>query len=209
MPIKRIATLALFFMSLGAIAAPVIVGQEQHQPENRILIATPSSVVTATTTTRVVPPSTTTTVKPFSLEDLRPAVQWIEGLPKPTTTTHTHRPTGGGRVSGTHANNPLPPSVTQPVYRPVRVGGRWCSRGCIPATQPCRIPAYICGRESGLTIDIYNPTLDASGKYQFIRSTWKNFRGYRNAADSPESVQDEYATLLWAGGRGCSHWSAC
>lgn len=49
----------------------------------------------------------------------------------------------------------------------------------------------------------------ASGKWQFIRSTWGKFGGYLNAADAPLSVQDAKARALWAGGRGCSHWSAC
>lgn len=49
----------------------------------------------------------------------------------------------------------------------------------------------------------------ASGKWQITRGTWAGFGGYRNAADAPEAVQDEKARQLWAGGRGCSHWSAC
>lgn len=49
----------------------------------------------------------------------------------------------------------------------------------------------------------------ASGKWQFLRSTWNGYGGYLNAADAPASVQNAKARELWAGGRGCSHWSAC
>lgn len=49
----------------------------------------------------------------------------------------------------------------------------------------------------------------ASGKWQFLRSTWNGYAGYVNAADAPESVQDAKARLVWAGGAGCGHWSAC
>jgi hypothetical protein len=49
----------------------------------------------------------------------------------------------------------------------------------------------------------------ASGKWQFIRSTWAMFGGFVNAADAPWQVQDEKARQTWAHGAGCSHWSAC
>jgi hypothetical protein len=49
----------------------------------------------------------------------------------------------------------------------------------------------------------------ASGAWQILRSTWAGFDGYINAADAPPEVQDAKARLLWAGGRGCTHWSAC
>ena len=49
----------------------------------------------------------------------------------------------------------------------------------------------------------------ASGKWQTTRGSWKRHGGYLNAADAPERVQDERARIMWDGGRGCSHWSAC
>lgn len=49
----------------------------------------------------------------------------------------------------------------------------------------------------------------ASGKWQFLRSTWNGYGGYVNAADAPADVQNAKAAELWAGGRGCSHWNAC
>ena len=54
-----------------------------------------------------------------------------------------------------------------------------------------------------------NPSSTASGKWQFLDSTWAGFGGYASAYLAPESVQDAKARILWAGGAGCSHWSAC
>jgi len=64
-------------------------------------------------------------------------------------------------------------------------------------------------RESGGNIRAQNPTSSASGKWQFIASTWAGFGGYSEAYLAPESVQDAKAAQLWANGAGCGHWSAC
>jgi hypothetical protein len=70
-------------------------------------------------------------------------------------------------------------------------------------------PCWVMMRESRGDIRAENPTSSASGKWQFIDSTWAGYGGYRHASWAPEKVQDDKARLLWAGGRGCSHWSAC
>jgi hypothetical protein len=70
-------------------------------------------------------------------------------------------------------------------------------------------PCYVMRRESGGSLTAQNPTSTASGKWQFLRSTWAGFGGYSEAWMAPESVQDAKARILWDGGRGCSHWSAC
>lgn len=70
-------------------------------------------------------------------------------------------------------------------------------------------PCWVMMRESGGNIRARNPSSSASGKWQFIRSTWANFGGYAEAYLAPESVQDAKARILWAGGAGCGHWSAC
>ncbi len=70
-------------------------------------------------------------------------------------------------------------------------------------------PCYVMMRESGGDIRARNPSSTASGKWQFLDSTWAGFGGYARAYLAPESVQDAKARILWAGGRGCSHWSAC
>lgn len=86
--------------------------------------------------------------------------------------------------------------------RPIATPGTGRCGGDLP-------PCYVMMRESGGNITAQNPRSTASGKWQFLRSTWGGYGGYLNAKDAPESVQDERARQLWDNGRGCSHWSAC
>jgi hypothetical protein len=86
----------------------------------------------------------------------------------------------------------------------------WVASAPSEGHTPCAIPAYICERESGGDPTIWNSEgSGASGKYQAMHGTWGGYAGYENAADAPEEIQDEWAALLWDGGNGCSHWSAC
>ncbi|MCU1370815.1 MAG: transglycosylase, partial [Ilumatobacteraceae bacterium] len=81
-----------------------------------------------------------------------------------------------------------------------------------PATGRCGgdlPPCYVMMRESGGNIRARNPSSSASGKWQFIASTWAGFGGYSEAYLAPESVQDAKARALWANGAGCGHWNAC
>lgn len=86
--------------------------------------------------------------------------------------------------------------AANPPYRPGQCGG---------SLPPC----WVMMRESRGNIHAQNPRSTASGKWQFLDSTWGRHRGYAKARYAPEWVQDERARQLWAGGRGCSHWSAC
>jgi hypothetical protein len=70
-------------------------------------------------------------------------------------------------------------------------------------------PCYVMMRESRGSLTAENPVSTASGKWQFLDSTWGGYGGYSHAADAPESVQDARAREVWAGGAGCSNWSAC
>ena len=70
-------------------------------------------------------------------------------------------------------------------------------------------PCYVMERESGGDLRAENPVSTASGKWQFIDGTWNGYGGYSHASQAPEDVQDAKAAELWAGGAGCSHWSAC
>lgn len=112
--------------------------------------------------------------------------------PPPTTTTST---TTAPPTTTTTAP-PAPPTTAAPAPATGRCGGD------LP-------PCWVMMRESGGNITAQNPTSTASGKWQFINSTWAGFGGYAEAWMAPESVQDEKARILWAGGAGCGHWSAC
>jgi hypothetical protein len=81
-------------------------------------------------------------------------------------------------------------------------------------------PCYIMWRESKGNIyavnpghmgapygDPGNPWTHASGKWQFMPSTWNHYKGYPYAAAAPASVQNAKARELWAGGAGASHWA--
>lgn len=75
-------------------------------------------------------------------------------------------------------------------------------------------PCWVMMRESRGDIRAENPISTASGKWQFLDSTWRRTNagrasGVGHAAYASEKTQDAAARELWAGGRGCSHWSAC
>ncbi|MEZ5140030.1 MAG: transglycosylase family protein [Acidimicrobiales bacterium] len=112
--------------------------------------------------------------------------------PPPTTTTTTT--TAPPTTTTTAAPAPAPAPAAEPATG--RCGGD------LP-------PCWVMMRESGGNITAKNPSSSASGKWQFINSTWAGFGGYAEAWMAPESVQDAKARQLWAGGAGCGHWSAC
>lgn len=110
------------------------------------------------------------------------------------------------------------PTVRTASASRVVIDGAWSCGGDLP-------PCWVMDRENpNRDLTVYNggahhepgytggnPEGDstASGKWQFLRSTWNGFGGYVNAADAPWEVQDEKARQVWAGGAGCRHWSAC
>lgn len=139
--------------------------------------------------------------------------QWGSERPfyvvEPPTTTTTAR----ARTAPTERRTMRAASAA-----PAIVDGAWSCGGDLP-------PCWVLNRENpNRDLTVYNggahhepgytggnPEGDstASGKWQFLRSTWNGFMGYINAADAPWEVQDEKARQVWAGGRGCAHWSAC
>ena len=100
----------------------------------------------------------------------------------------------------------IPPTTTPPttaapvtVPAPVQVSTHGACGGNLP-------PCCVMMRESGGNPTAVNASSGASGKWQFMPSTWANYGGYPTAASAPEAVQDARAAQIWAGGAGASHW---
>lgn len=54
-----------------------------------------------------------------------------------------------------------------------------------------------------------NPKSSASGKYQFINSTWESVTGLPAPASAySEAIQDAAFYKLWNNGKGSFHWNA-
>jgi len=63
--------------------------------------------------------------------------------------------------------------------------------------------------ESGNDYTAENTVSSASGRYQFIDSTWLWVTGLEPpASDYPPAIQDDAFTDLWGGGAGAKHWVA-
>ena len=131
-----------------------------------------------------------------------------------TTTTTTLPPT-------TTTTEPVPVTTTPTtVYEPPSPQGRTTGRGSEPPAGD--VLERIAGCESGSgpnspgSYTAQNPRSTASGRYQFLDSTFQSLdaaEGYSRAADAPPAVQDaaarellaEQGTTPWNASRGC--WS--
>lgn len=188
----RIAVVAFLIVApLATLFVIIPVESAGSSGSTAITVAEVATTVAPTTTTEA--PTTTTTVDPVALASFYDAVAASQ-----TTTTTTPPPppptTAAPRPAPT-----APPITAAPA--PTNYGSGACG-GDLP-------PCYVMMRESGGSITAQNPTSTASGKWQVLDSTWQGFGGYAKARYAPESVQDDFARRLWAGGRGCGHWNAC
>jgi hypothetical protein len=134
-----------------------------------------------------------------------------------TTTTTTTSVVARARTA------PIKPKTTMRAASaaPAIVDGSINGYPCGADLPPC----YVLRRESMMAADpprvwngnCYMPVgsygqcgrSSASGLWQVLRSTWNHYAGFVNAADAPVDVQNDFARMLWAGGHGCGHWSAC
>lgn len=82
------------------------------------------------------------------------------------------------------------------------VPAQYGTGACGGDLPPCAV--MMC--ESGGSITAQNPNSTASGKWQFLDSTWGGYGGYSEAWMAPEHIQDERARQVYAGGRGRSQW---
>lgn len=72
------------------------------------------------------------------------------------------------------------------------------SKGDIYAVEP--------GHQGAPYGDPGDPYHHASGKWQFMPSTWAKYGGYPYAAAAPATVQNDKARGIFAGGAGASNW---
>lgn len=107
------------------------------------------------------------------------------------------------------ARSKVTPSVPSPSIRPMNVTGSVNGYPCGGDLPPC----WVLRRESNGNPRAVNARgcggRSCGGLWQFDPRTWANFGGYPRAELAPPDVQNAKARLLWAGGRGCSHWAAC
>ncbi len=169
---------------------------------------------TTTTTTTVAPPPPTTvapTTPPVTIEP-RPCVPvttttTTTTLPGATTTTTTTTTLPGTTTTTTVPPPPCPTTTPPPTVPPPDTAP--------PAEDPAgpqlnvKVPKHfgdilltIRTIESGGNYTIPKNKGGASGAYQYIDSTWNNYKGYPSAYLAPAAIQDERAladvkAILW------------
>lgn len=128
--------------------------------------------------------------------------------PDRTVTTATSQPPGQARIEVAAVESPEPVELDDDEWWRSQPGydGTLPHGACGDDLPPC----WVMWAESGGDPTVWNTAgSGASGKWQFMPGTWAGYGGYSAAAYAPESVQDERARQVWAGGAGCSHWAAC
>lgn len=181
----RIALIALVCMAVSAVIV-VVMARAVGETPGEVLVTPAEAEAASTPTTQ--PPSAAAAADPAAVQT------FLEAWAASETTTTTAAP-------------PPPPTTVKPKPKPAIASApaQQGSGACGGDLPPC----YVMQRESGGNIRAKNPRSTASGKWQFLDSTWGGYGGYSRAMDAPEEVQDARARALWANGRGCSHWSAC
>lgn len=185
----RRAQLGAAVILAGTIAACTDSAPPAGSVRRESLVAAASPTTPETTT---LPEVTTTT-------ELEPVTTTTEAT---TTTVYDWGPVLCPRLRHPAHHEPCPVTTSPATVAPPVAGTGACG-GDLP-------PCWVMNRESGGDPTVWNRQgSGASGKWQVMPGTWAGYGGYSAAAYAPESVQDEFARRLWAGGAGCAHWSAC
>lgn len=187
---QRGAALVVFVLGLG-MAVLQGGGPQRSQPTHLAAVGSPvpaADVRAASTSSTSTTAATTTT---------EPATTTTE--PPPPVVGTTVAPQGPPRaLQGPLVATSEPPASAS--------SGSGACGGDLP-------PCWVMRRESGGDPTAVNWTgcggRGCYGKWQFDPRT-AEAEGYPGRMDlQPESVQDDLARQVWAGGAGCSAWAAC
>lgn len=153
----------------------------------------------------VVPGAAAAAAGQMQARDAADLEAWVAGVEQAqaeqATVVAAARQRATSRQQQPRSSSPAPPAAGYEGSATGSVNGYPCG-GDLP-------PCYVLKRESGGNPAAHNPSSSASGLWQFLDTTWAGFGGYARAMDAPASVQNEKARIVWAGGAGCSNWSAC
>lgn len=179
-PNRYIAALAL-----ATLAAGVTVVQQQPEPKR------PAQATSSVTSS------------PFIDERafLPPRVYVTRSSRERVVTPHVTAPVAAHRSAPTHplvsrATSQRP--ATQPASEKVNSSGFTYTQLRIRSCESGPNGYATGGRALDYNYTEQNAHSTASGAWQFLDSTWDNFRGYHRAMYAPPAVQDEKARLTFA-----------